>query len=281
MTDSAFSPSGLDANRAGRLGPDQLRSLQDSVRRRSRGLIRHLVHGNDAFARDVAQGRVSAVDGAITKETFGSSAANAESSAPLSFWVFVASREGGNQRFKCGQEFFDRAPAVGLVRLYYLPQSRWAVNYELLPDASRPPGESLEQRVRQSLRDQGAARRSRDAVSKAQARAEAAAIQREAASYRPGPDQPAGPRQPPGQLRQAVIGDWTSPFLSVSIRADGTLTAAMARQPAQSGRWSLDPAGRVHTDVMGSPVIIDASVTGDVLTLVLNGQGLNLRRSPG
>ena len=55
----------------------------------------------------------------------------------------------------------------------------------------------------------------------------------------------------------------------------------MARQPAQSGRWSLDPAGRVHTDVMGSPMIIDDSVTGDVLTLVINGQALNLRRSPG
>jgi hypothetical protein len=60
-----------------------------------------------------------------------------------------------------------------------------------------------------------------------------------------------------------------------AARADGTLTAAMARQPTQSGRWSLDPAGRVHTDVMGSPMVIDVWVTGDVLTLVLNGQGLN------
>jgi hypothetical protein len=132
MTDSAFSPGALDANRAGRLGPEQMDSLQASVRRRSRGLIRHLLHGNDTFARDVADGRVSAADGAITKETFGSVAGNGESSAPLSFWVFVASRDAGNQKFSCGQQFFDRAPDAGLVRLYYLPQSRWAVNYELL-----------------------------------------------------------------------------------------------------------------------------------------------------
>lgn len=281
MTGSAFSPGALDANRAGRLGRDQLLSLQASARRRSRGLIGHLLHGNDAFARDVAGGRLSAADGAITKEAFGASAGNCESSAPLSYFLFVASREAGRQKFRCGQQFFDRAPGAGLVRLYYLPQSRWAVNYELLADTPRPPGESLEQRVWESLRDPGAARKSGDAVSKALARAEVAAIQREAASYRPGPDQLAGSWQPPEQLGQAVIGDWTSPFLSVSIRADGTLTAAMARQPARSGRWSLDSAGRVHTDVMDSPMVIDASVTGEVLTLVLNGQGLNLRRSPG
>lgn len=47
---------------------------------------------------------------------------------PLTFWVFVASRDAGNQKFNCAQQFFDRAPGVGLVRLYYLPQSRRAVN---------------------------------------------------------------------------------------------------------------------------------------------------------
>jgi hypothetical protein len=44
-----------------------------------------------------------------------------------------------------------------------------------------------------------------------------AGIMREAESYLPGPEQLTAPRQPPDQLRRAVIGDWTSPFLSVSI----------------------------------------------------------------
>ncbi len=52
----------------------------------------------------------------------------------------------------------------------------------------------------------------------------------------------------------------------------------MGGQPAQSGRWSLDAAGQVHTDVMGTQMVIGASVAGDVLTLVIDGQGLNLRR---
>jgi hypothetical protein len=281
MTGSAYPNSSLDANRAGRLGPDQMRSLQASVRYRSQGLVRHLLHANDAFARDVASGQVSAADGAFTKKVTQSNTGGVDSSAPPSYRVFVASREAGNQEFKCDQQFYDRAPDSGLVRLYYLPQSRFAVNFELLPDAPRPPGESFEQRGRQALRDFGAAIRSRDAVGKAEARADMAAIGRETKSYRPTPDQLSGPRQPPDQLRQAVIGDWTSPFLSVSIRADGTLSAATGGQPAQSGRWSMDSAGRVHTDVMGSPMVIDAAVAGDVLTLVINGQGLNLRRGRG
>ncbi|MGO8982429.1 MAG: hypothetical protein ACLQER_24650 [Streptosporangiaceae bacterium] len=40
MTDMAFSAGALDANRAGRLGPDQLRDLQASVRYRRSGRTR-------------------------------------------------------------------------------------------------------------------------------------------------------------------------------------------------------------------------------------------------
>jgi hypothetical protein len=42
----------------------------------------------------------------------------------------------------------------------------------------------------------------------------------------------------------------------------------------------VDPAGRVVTDVMGASMAIDASVAGDVLTLIINGRALNFRRSP-
>jgi hypothetical protein len=276
MRDSAYSNSSLDANRAGRLGPDQLHSLQASVRHRSRGLVKHLLHASDSFAQDVASGQVSAADGAVTKKLIHWNNYGSSSAAPPSYRVYVASREAGNQEFKCDQQFYDHAPAAGLVRLYFLPQSRWAVNFELLPDA--PSDQPLDQRSGQALRDLGTAFRSRDAVGKAEAEAEMAAIGREVADYQPSPEQLATPPQPPDQLRQAVIGDWTSPFLTVSIRADGTLSAAMGGQPTQSGRWSLDSAGQVHTDVMGTPMVIAASVTAGILTLVIDGQGLNLRR---
>jgi len=54
----------------------------------------------------------------------------------------------------------------------------------------------------------------------------------------------------------------------------------MGAAAAQAGSWSVDPGGRVVTDVMGASMAIGASVAGGVLTLVINGQALNLRRSP-
>jgi hypothetical protein len=279
MGDLAVSLGALDANRAGRLSPDQLRGLQASVRYRSRGLVGHLLHGRDAFAQDVASGRVSAAEGAITKKLWQPISFSGDSNVPPSFQIFVASREAGNQQFKSDRELYGSAPDGGLVRLFYLPQSRWTVNFELLPDKPPPDGR-LDSRVKQALLGWRAARKAHDPVGDAQARAEMAAIQREVASYLPEHGPPADGQVEPGRLREAITGDWASPFLSVSIHGDGTLTATMAAGQPQAGRWTMDPAGRVHTDVMGAAMVIDASVAGDVLTLVINGQALNLRRSP-
>ncbi len=92
MTDMVFSAGALDANRAGRLSPDQLRDLQAGVRYRRRGLVGHLLHSGDAFAQDMANGRVVSVEGAITKKIwqvgFGG-----DSVAPPSYQIWVASRQ--------------------------------------------------------------------------------------------------------------------------------------------------------------------------------------------
>ena len=277
MTDIAFSAGALDANRAGRLGQDQLRALQAGARYRRRGLVGHLLRSGDAFAQDVASGQVASVEGAITKKMvrvgFGG-----DGVAPPSYQIWVASRQAGNQQFRSDQEFYDSAPDDGFVRLFYLPQSKWAVNFEWLPDAAQ--GSRLGDRTHQALRDWRAARQARDAVGEAEARAGMASISREAASYLSAAGLPAPRRLAPGRLREAVIGDWESPFLSVSIRADGTLTATMGAGAARPGRWSVDPAGRVVTDVTGASMAIDATVSGAVLTLVIDGQALTLRRSP-
>jgi hypothetical protein len=58
------------------------------------------------------------------------------------------------------------------------------------------------------------------------------------------------------------------------------VTATRAGGQAQAGRWSLDPAGHVITDVMGRPLVFDALVADGELTLAANGQALRLRRSP-
>jgi hypothetical protein len=167
-----------------------------------------------------------------------------------------------------------------MLRLFYLPQSRWAVNFELLPGASPAADGRFGERAGQTLLDWRAARQAHDAVGEAQARAGFAAVKREAERFLPEHGMPAAERLEPGRLREAIIGDWTSPVLSISVRGDGTLTATMAASAAQQGHWSVDSAGRLATDVMGAPLAIDASVAGDELTLVINGQGLKLRRSP-
>jgi len=192
----------------------------------------------------------------------------------------VASREAGNQQFTSDKALFHAAPHIGLLRLFYLPQSRWAVNFELLPDAPPAADGRFGERAGQTLPDWRAARQAHDAVGEAQARAGFAAVKREAESFLP---EHGGCRRLSGWsdwLREAIIGDWTSPVLSISVRGDGTLSATMAGSAAQQGHWSVDSAGRLATDVMGAPLAIDASVAGDELTLVINGQGLKLRRSP-
>jgi hypothetical protein len=100
------------------------------------------------------------------------------------------------------------------------------------------------------------------------------------ASYLPGHGLPAHERLAPGRLPEAITGDWESRFLSISVRADGTLTTTMNTGVVQAGRWSVDPAERVVTDVMGASLAIDVSVAGDVLTLIIDGRALNFRRSP-
>jgi hypothetical protein len=168
MTEMAFSAGALEANRAGRLGPGQLRDLQASVRYRRRGLVGHLLRSRDAFAQDVADGRVASVEGAITKKIWQPSYAG-DGDAPPSYQIWVASRQAGNQQFKSGSEFYDSAPDGGFVRLFYLPQSKWAVNFEWLPNAppqDRGPGE----RAEQALRDWRAARKAGDMVGEADAR---------------------------------------------------------------------------------------------------------------
>jgi len=278
MTDMAFSAGALDANRAGRLGPDQLRDLQASVRYRRRGLVGHLLHSGDAFAQDVASGQVASVEGAITKKIL-QSGYGGEGVAPPSYQIWVASRQAGNQQFRSGNEFYDSAPDGGFVRLFYLLQSKWAVNFEWLPDAL-PKDRRLGESAEQALLDWRAARKAHDAVGEAEARARMAPVGREVASYLPDHGLPAHEQLAPGRLREAIIGDWESPFLSICVRTDGTLSTTMGATAAQAGRWSVDPAGRVVTDVMGASMAIEASVAGDVLTLIIDGQALNLRRTP-
>jgi hypothetical protein len=82
-------------------------------------------------------------------------------------------------------------------------------------------------------------------------------------------------------LAEAIVGSWTSPLLSVTFDQDGGLTAHMPDGSNPGGRWSVDQSGRLNADVMGTPMVAEASVHGDVLTRVMDDQRLNLQRSAG
>lgn len=90
------------------------------------------------LGRDVQAGRVCSIEGTITKEVgtgFLYAITNLLADAhrtrePTSYRIWIADRELGSREFRSAKNIFEFAPAAGVVRLFYLPRSRWAVNLE-------------------------------------------------------------------------------------------------------------------------------------------------------
>lgn len=231
------------------------------------------------MAKDVRAGRVESIEGAIRKRA-GTDAiyalrGPAASPAPTSHLIWVANRQAGDQQFDSPQAIYEAAPEAGMVRIYYLPTSRWVVNLELLPD---PPVEDVSpEGVNRIVGAAGAAWERRDMVGVAEARAQLPALERELEWYTPRGPIDAG--EPVDQA--ALLGTWSSPFLTLEVRGGGTLTVRLADGSEQPGQWSIDPSGRLSADVFGARRVIDASIADDALTLVIEGQAMRLRRSSG
>jgi hypothetical protein len=276
MSAGAFSVGSLEANRAGTLSPEQLRSLEASAAYRGKGLIRHLLHRRDGFAQDVANGVVAATEGAISKKVSHINLpSEGGATAPPSFLIWVANREMGNQEFHSASDLHDAAPQVGTVRLFYLPQSKWAVNFEVLQVAVAADLASSSDESR-LLFEWTAARRAGDKVGEAEALAKMQAIGQAVAAGQA----LAGDPIEPDEVRAAVVGGWQSPALKVTVRGDGTLSATLGAEPPMVGRWEVDATGRVTASVPGVADQVDASVIGGRLTLVIEGQSLRLDRVP-
>jgi hypothetical protein len=279
MTDLAGLVSSLDANRSGQLSEIQLSDLDALIKRRTKGLIGRALHSHDSLAKDVHDGKVESIDGAITKKTIRYSDNSEGGSAPPSHRIFVANRQVGNQEFRPPIDIFDSAPDAGMVRLFYLPRSRHVVNLELLPD---PPVEDPSfDGVKRVLTARFKAWRAHDQVGGAEARAEMAAMEHKMESYVADSPPPPGQRLGPEALTEAIVGSWTSPFLTVSFHSDGTLTGRLATGVEQQGRWSVDSDGRLHADVMGASQVTEATVADDELLLGIDGRWLKLRRVSG
>ena len=75
------------------------------------------------------------------------------------------------------------------------------------------------------------------------------------------------PSQPPpsGPLDQAILGSWRSDLMDVTyeFRADGSAVATSPKAGTHEGRWSVVNADTIHLD----DDMLHASVTGDTLSL--------------
>jgi hypothetical protein len=269
MSDPVFSPEALDDNRRGALSPAQRDQFQVEMNHKHRGLMGRVGQRIDPWASDVEAGRVDMIEGAVSKRV--------KSAAGFAYEIHVATRQTGDDVFGCPQDLYQAAPGIGMIRLFYLPRSRWAVNFERLPDAT--VNDTSAQAAGETVLDWGLSRLQSDAGAAAEARAHLAAIGNEISRQLPH-DVPASfVSSDPGSLAATILGEWTSPLLSVRFAPDGRLSVQIGGE-AHDGTWSLDSDGRLHSDVMDPPIVADASVVGGELTLIINGQALTMRRPP-
>lgn len=227
--------------------------------------------GGDRLTEDVRAARVESVEGAITK--FSRTTSGGRGSSTTSFFIDV-----NHVRMEAWRSQYDAAPEAGYVRIYYLPKTHRVVNLERLPDP--PVGEVTPDSARAMEQGVAAAFHSHDEVAAAEARAQMAAM---ASQFKAQMQQAAVP-PPPAQLdarplAEAIIGSWSSPFMSVTFAADGTATSTAPNGRQTSGRWSVDAQGHLHATIAGHDNAGEAWVTGTTLTISEGGMGLAFQRT--
>ena len=232
------------------------------------GLLAYVsVLGGGALARDLRDGRVESVDGAIAKSHQQVNAG----AQPGFYYLEVAGR-----RLRCGLAAYNAAPEAGIVRVYYLPRSSKVVSFERLAD--RPvPAESLDDpsaAVAQVAKGLG----SHDRTQQAEAMATIAAI-KDAMVERATP--PPEHQRDPRPLAEAIVGAWHGAAMNVAFSADGIASAVMTNGVTQAGRWSVGGDGKLHLDGLGQDMAMDAWVAGDALTVVMDSTPMSFRRVEG
>jgi hypothetical protein len=221
----------------------------------------------DALTRDVRAARVESVEGALRKW----SVSGTGSSSLSSYYVEVE-----RERFNIGWHEYEAMPDAGIVRIYFLPQSRMVVNLEQLPDRPLPPG-ALEAPM-----ETVAGMRSHDSVRSAEAMATLQALgNAEKAFLTPtSATPPPLDQRDPRPLAEAILGTWQLGPMKVRFQSDGTATMVTPLGSPRQGHWSVDASGRLHVDALGggSDGAADAWVSGDRLTVSVDGQAMTAHR---
>lgn len=230
--------------------------------------------GADSVTADLRAGRVDSVEGAVTK--WANTVHSQHGHSSTSYYVQVE-----RVRAETGAGFYKDVPEAGIVRMFYLPRSHQLVNLEQLADQPLPEGALNDPRL--AIKDAKQAILGGllgDPVKEAHARAELAAIGH-AMQGQFGPDgaPPAPAARDPRPLAQAIVDTWRNPMMTLVFAADGTasMTTSLGGMQRQ-GRWSVDAAERLVTDVAGSTEPVDAWISNGRLTVVMGRQSLSFDR---
>ena len=230
-------------------------------------LVRALT-GGDKLTSDVRDGRVQSIDGAITKRSVTTH--SKESSITTHFF------DVSHQSFEVNRDAYDLAPDAGYVSVFYLPRSHRVVNYEMLAPPATP--ELTQATLQQVAQSSITGMLSRDEVTRAETRARAVAMQAAVEQQLKNAAVPPPPEQRDHRpLAEAIVGSWNGPMASAVFSADGTVSATVMGRPVQ-GRWSVDGAGKLRTDVLGQGGAADAWITGNQLTVSVDNVGFTLER---
>src|SRR5262245_35153397 len=189
----------------------------------------------DPLAADVREGRVETVQGAVGKrQTQGKGPAGGYTR----YYLNIAGRQ-----LQTYLSAYEAAPDAGYVRAYYLPRTRKLVNLERLPNPPLPSGPD---EARNLFGRMARAFVTRDPVALAEARASAAGLLDAAReSMVEASDAPSTPLQVGGLLREALVGSWTHPLVTVTLAEDGTATVTTIMGATRAGHWSIDGHGRL------------------------------------
>ena len=221
----------------------------------------------DPLAADVREGRVETVQGAVGKRRTQS---KGPAGGTTRYYLNIAGRQ-----LQTYLSAYEAAPDAGYVRAYYLPRTRRLVNLERLPNPPLPP-DSGEARDMFGRIVRGLVTHDPAAI----ARANAGGLMDAARVFVEPSDAPRGPVAG-GLVREALVGRWTHPLVTVTLAEDGTATVTTIAGTTQAGHWSVDGHGRLLTDATGTMEPMDAALDDGRLTIQLEGRHLTLTRAAG
>lgn len=95
------------------------------------------------------------------------------------------------------------------------------------------------------------------------------------------PDLPEPPSMPDPEresLKHAIVGRWSDGVMTVEFHPGGLSTLLYPNGRRTDGRWSLDPQGRLTSDVSGGSDAVQVSITSEGMTLSERGGAKNYTR---